>query len=80
MDRKDKKLIREIIATNVIVMIISIFLFTRYESNVGILIAIISLWASFIAIRIIVNRYGVCSYGYTSNCFSDRLIRKLMKW
>ena len=80
MDRKDKKLIKGIIAMNIIVIIISIFLWTRYNSCVGILITVISLWTSLIAVRIIVNRYGVCTYGYTSDCFRDRLVRRLMKW
>lgn len=80
MDRKDRKLIRGIIVANVIVIAISIFLFIRYNNNIGILITIISLWTSFIAIRIIINRYGVCTCGYVSNHFKDRFLRKLMKW
>lgn len=78
MDRKDKKLIKEIIVVNVIVIAMSIFLWARYNNYIGVLITIISLWTSFVAIRIIMNKYGVCTYCYTSNRFKDRLIRKLM--
>lgn len=80
MDRKDKKLIKGIIAMNIIVIIISIFLWARYNSYVGILITVISLWTSIISTRIIVNRYGVSTYCYNGNCIRDRLMRRLMKW
>ncbi len=80
MARNDKKLIKEIIAMNIIVIIISTLLWVKYHKYIGVLITVISLWASLIAIRIIMNRYGVCSYSYTGNCIRDRLIRKLMKW
>lgn len=80
MDRKDKKLIKEIIIANIIVGAISIFLCVRYDNYIGILITIISLWTSFIVIRIIMNRHGALTYCYTSNHFKDRLIRKLIKF
>lgn len=80
MDRKDRRLIRGIITTNIIVVAISIFLWARYNSYVGILITIISIWASFVAMRIIMNKYGVCEYRFANNCFMDRLIKKLIKW
>jgi hypothetical protein len=76
MDRKGRKLIKEIIVINIIVIVISIFLLIRYNNNIGILITIISLWTSFTIVRIIMNKYGVNK----SNSIRDRLIRKLMKW
>lgn len=80
MDRKDRKLIRGIIVTNIIVVAISIFLWARYDSYVGALITIVSIWSSFIAVRIMMNKYGVCEYQLVGNCFVDNLIKKLIKW
>jgi hypothetical protein len=80
MDRKDRKLIRGIIAANIIVAAVAIFLWARYNSYIGILIAIISMWTSFTVVRIMMNKYGVCEYYYGGNDLRDRFIRKLMKW
>jgi len=80
MDRKDRRLIRGIIVTNVIVVMISIFLWVRYVSYVGILIVTISILSSFVAIRIMANKYGVCEYRFTNNCLVDKAIKKLVKW
>ena len=80
MDRKDKELIREIIAGNAIIAAISIFLWVRYYNHIGFLVTIISLWVSFVSIRIIMNRHGVCMYDYSSNSFKDRFVRKLLRW
>ncbi len=79
MDRKDRKFFKRVIIKNVIVVVFSIFLWIRYGTYIGILITMISIWTSFIAIRIMMNRYGVCEYGYVSNNFRDRLIRKLIR-
>jgi hypothetical protein len=80
MDRKDKKFIKGIIATNIIVVVISIFLWVKYNSHIGILITIVSIWSSFIAIRIRMNKYGVCEYRFANNYLIDRLLKKLVKW
>lgn len=80
MERKDRKLIREIIAANVIVAAISVFLWAKYNSHIVILIAIMLMWTSFIAMRIMMNKYGVYEYYHGNGCFRDRFIRKLMKW
>lgn len=79
MDRKDKRLIKEIIILDVIIVAISIFLWIMKGIHIGILISIILFWVSFISIRIIVNKYGIYSYEYTSNSFRNRIIKKLMK-
>jgi UPF0716 family protein affecting phage T7 exclusion len=80
MDRKDRRLIRGIILTNIIVVMVSIFLWVRYGRHIGILITIVLMWSSFIAVRIIMNRHGIYAYHCTRNCFVDRLIEKVMKW
>ena len=80
MDRKDKRLIREIIAGNVIIVAISIFLWARYNSHIGFLVTIMSIWISFMSIRIIMNRHGVCMYDCSGNCLKDRFVRKLLRW
>ena len=79
MDRKDRKLIKEIIIMNAIIVAISIFLWIKYDRHIGFVVSVIILWASFLAIRIMVNRYGVYANGYKNGNILDRLIRKLMK-
>ncbi len=80
MDRKNRKFFERVIIKNAIVVAFSIFLWIRYGTYIGILITMISIWASFIAIRIMMNKYGVCEYGCVSKNFRDRLIRKLIRW
>jgi hypothetical protein len=80
MDRKDRKLVRGIIIINVIIIMISIFLWIRYVNNIGVLFTVISIWTSFIAVRIMVNRYGVTEYRFANNQLIDRLLKKLVKW
>lgn len=80
MDRNDRKLVAKIIIINVIIVILSIFLWIRYASHIGILITVISFWASFILMRIMVNRYGVIEYRFSNNALVDRLLKKLVKW
>jgi hypothetical protein len=80
MDRKDKRFIKGIIVANVIVVVISIFLWVRYSDNIGVLLTVISVWSSFITLRIIMNKYGVCEYRFVNNCLIDRLLKKLVKW
>lgn len=80
MDRNDRKLVRGIVVINAIIVIVSIFLWVRYASHIGILITVISIWTSFIVIRIIANRYGVIEYRFSSNILIDRLLKKLVKW
>lgn len=80
MDRKDERFIKGIIATNIIVIVISIFLWVIYSSYIGVLLTVISIWSSFIAVRIIINKYGVCEYRFADNYLIDRLLKKLVKW
>ena len=80
MDRKDRKLVRRIIIINVIIIMISIFLWIRYVNNIGVLITVISIWTSFLVIRIMANRYGVIEYRFANNHLVDRLLKKLVKW
>lgn len=77
MYRKDRRLIRGIILVNIIVVMISIFLWVRYDIHAGMLITIVSLWSSFVATRIIMNGHG--AYHCTKSYFVDRLIEKLVK-
>jgi hypothetical protein len=76
----ERKLVRDIIVINIMIVIISIFLWFIYSTNIGILITVISMWASFIVIRIIANRYGVTEYHLSDNVLIDRLLKKLVKW
>lgn len=80
MDRKDRKLVRAIVVINVIIIMISIFLWMKYVSYIGVLITVISIWTSFILIRIMANRYGVSEYRFAHNHLIDRLLKKLVKW
>lgn len=80
MDRKDKKFIKGIIAINTIAVAISIFLWVVYNSYIGVLLTVISIWSSFIALRIIMNKYGVYEYRFANNYLIDRLLKKLVKW
>ncbi len=79
MDRKDKRLVKEIVVADIIIVIISIFLWIRYNVHIGIIVSIILLWASFISIRIITNKHGIYSLGYKSSSTRDKIIRKLMR-
>lgn len=80
MDRRDIRLIREIVAVDIVVIIISIFLWTRYHSDIGILITVVSMWTSFIFIRVVINKRRSLGYHLTDNCSIDRLIKKFVKW
>jgi hypothetical protein len=80
MDRKDRRLVRAIIIINIIVLLISILLWVKYASDVGILITVISIWSSFFIIRILANRYGVTEYRFATNQLMNRLLKKLVKW
>jgi uncharacterized membrane protein len=80
MDRKDRKLVRAIIVINIIVVMISIFLWVKYANDVGILITVMSIWTSYFVIRIMANRYGVTEYRFAANQLVDRLLKKLVKW
>lgn len=75
----DRKLVRGIIVINVIIVMLSIFLWVRYINYIGVLITIISIWISLFVIRIIVNRYGVSEYRFANNDLVDRLLKKLIK-
>jgi hypothetical protein len=80
MDRKDKRFVKGIVVTNVIVVVISIFLWTRFNSSIGVLLTVISIWSSFIALHIIINKYGAYEYRFANNYLIDRLLKKLLKW